>query len=523
MFRSVYLSRLYLQQIFKMAVLGDLPFELMADICSYLSSDDYQNLSLVSKHIRVLADEYLVTHQRLQGALSLIELPGIWSSAGIHGQPVMSTLDRILRNPHQATYIRTVSMYQWPASSFWLKLSKRGEVRTLRRCREDTADFLEKRLVIEAIQGLSHLSKSDLSDWMYAARIGQQATFISLLALLAPNLRTIRMTKIEALQDAFTDAIMYATKNPAAGFFAHLTTIHMSFCEIQGSYTLLLAFMALPAMKTLHCDGVEPGDLYNRTQAGRLIPLRSNLVELSLRDHWLRHDSICQLLDFCPCLKVFEATVRIHPSDSFYGPNYSAHVDAIEPLPHPSQVANDESPVAKSLNAITDSNSTERPNTPIVGEKTTPITPHKLERLVFRDRNYTFEHYKSFFTSLPSLLELEIEFRVTQLSACSDDGFVEKFASTGRLRLPKLILIYEPSEEPFLAGFLWELVMYKRRRMPSLKHVHFQKREGKDLEVEGEKPYEYVGNERELVERSGRFGLAEIQGCLAVGVIVTSD
>lgn len=97
------------------------------------------------------------------------------------------------------------------------------------------------------------------------------------------------------------------------------------------------------------------------------------------------------------------------------------------------------------------------------------------------------------------------------------------------MTVEKVILRYtdEQSEEHFIAvvdEVCREDGSHKLKRLPHLRHIHFQAMEAPipSLPASGE-PEEYLGNCFPLVENNPCSLFGEVQRCLTIGVTLTCD
>ena len=486
-----------------MGTFADLPPELVVIVSRYLFPSDFNNLRLVSKRINQQAEAFVHEYRELQVRYRSHTDHGVWH-VDHHGCGSLAGILRdLVRTPCHAPYVQKLSLYRW--CTLWNRngfdgghVAERAQKELERR--KDTEELLDDTLT-EAVKGcLCFADPKHFEQWMKEARAGNQTAIIGMLVMKLPCLSALHLTRIDHFDNSFNSAILCIAKAPESGLLSRLTTVTFSLQDDRAGICLITAFATLPSMRTIHAESLGSGDAYNNRKAKELIPMRSNVTELSLRYTGYQDPILISILNCCHDLETFEFLVDL----------------------------SDDRQRDFELVAL----STKRSPHSLLPDATWASS---VEKLLLRDYNPNIRHYLDFFSRFHSLREVDIEFRI--IYACHNNSrfsFDEDIISTDMMAtLPmtvaKVILRYTDvqTEEDFRAVVdeaCSEGGVYKVEQMPYLQHIHFQAMQPPIPNVPANtESEEYRGNHFPIVENNPCFLYREVQRCLRVGVTLSCD
>ena len=278
-----------------MARFTDLPGELIVMITQFVYPDDFDNLRQVCKRIKLHTDSHVSEHQRLRRLYTSYMNRGLWNTSQHDSGSLARLLKDIVLTPSHATYIKNLSLYHWHTHE-----------QVARERQNDTQEFLNKDLALQVNQELGYLSKEEFKEWVREVKQGVETPIVGILLMLLPCLSILHLTRIDSYADWLIHAVIHIAGNPSSGVLSQLTTVTVSFRDNRAAFCLITAFAALPSVKTIHAEYLGTGDEYNLKQAERIMPLSSNVTELSLRNAAIPTPLLLKLVGCCRALKAFE-------------------------------------------------------------------------------------------------------------------------------------------------------------------------------------------------------------------------
>lgn len=483
-----------------MAVFTDLSPELVVIISEYIFPNDFDSLRLVSKEVKCKVDVRLEKHRQLQQRYRCCSTHGVWSSAQDGPGSLNGLLKDVIITPLHARYIQELSIYRWYRT--WktnVFITDREPTPPVPDRRRDTQQLLEEVRAIAASERLLYPPKNELHKWAVDVRRGDQTPIIGMLITLLPCLSTLYLTDIDHWADWLNDTILSITRSPAPAMLQRLTTVAVSFHDHRAAYSLITALAMLPSLRTLHAEGLGVGDEYNNRQAAKLMPMRSRISELSLRNLDSQVLLIHDLLECCQELRYFAYVTTPSVLHSLNNPNHHQMLTKY------------------------DTRSAHR---------SPPSYAGSLERLLLREITVDNNDYIGLFRCFPSVKDIDIELKIIHDSSelRLQGTYTAYMTSMLPISVEKVVLRYTKNQYVgAIAAVIDELCFdngkNKKERRPHLKHVHFQARES-SFPPEREAqiiPEEYRGNHFPVGVEYPCPWFNGSQRCQEIGVTMTYD